>query len=386
MMSKAVYYAIMYSLFTISYSIIQVPYNALLPDMVDGYENRTGFVTIRLLISNISALISVTIPPLLLGSEAYRTHRDFLIMGVIFGCFYGLSVLVGFFSTWENPVAQSPEKGLTLREMFRKVSGTLRNKAYRQYLSIFCWGQMATDIVSAMAIFWLLDVLGQQGMLTLFSGVTMGVGALMLPVFNHIARRYGKHYPSFIFMPFRVIALVLAFLVGAVGGLPLLIVICVLLGIGTGSASYVPWSLLPDIPDSDEMISGEKKAGVFAGFSTFIRTLSSGLAVFLTGVVLQLFGYVESVAGETVLQQDSAIFGVNFMFAIIPILLSLVVIWTGYRYTLTKKNHAAITEAVAYKRQTGKPISDQSIIIACEKVTGYKFDEMWAGKVDGESV
>jgi oligogalacturonide transporter len=382
MTAKVIYYCIIYSLFTISYSLVQVPYNALLPDMVEGYGNRAGFVTVRLLISNISALISVTVPPLLLGAEDSRTHTDFLVMGVIFAFFYGLPVLIGFFSTWENPTKSNEGESVTLKEMLHTVGGTLKNKAYRQYLGIFCWGQMATDIVSAMAVFWLLDILRMQGMLMVFSGVTMAAGVLMLPVNNWMSKKYGKQYPSFICMPFRVIALALAFITGGSGGVIVLYVICILNGIGTSSASFVPWNLLPDVPDSDEMISGERKAGVFAGFSTFIRTFSSGLAIFLTGIVLQLFGYVESTAGETIVQTDLALFGVNFMFTIVPIALSLIVVWLGLRYTLTKKNHDAIITAIAHKRETGIPTDDPELIKACEWVSGYAFHDMWVGQAE----
>ena len=380
MMAKAVYYAIIHSLFTISYSIVQVPYNALLPDMVDSYEARAGYSSIRIFVSNISATISVTVPSMLLGPEAQRTAGSYLFMGVVFGLFYGLPLIIAFFSTWENPVKEEETVNISLKGLFIQMAHSMKNRAYRQYLGIFCFGQVATDLVTAMAIFWMTDIISMPGMVTLFSGIVMLVGVAMLPFNNWVAKKYGKHYPAMICMPMRVIALLIAFFMGPNSGTVLLVLVCVLVGIGTGAASFVPWSLLPDLPDSEEMITGKRNAGIYAGMSTFIRTATSGLAISLAGVILQAFGYVESQVGETVVQTSTALLGVRTLYAVLPITFSLLVVWLGFRYTLTKKNHAAVIAAVAHKRETGRPIEDADVVAACEKVSGQKFGNMWVGR------
>lgn len=386
MAAKAVYYAVMYSLFTISYSIIQVPYNALLPDMVEDYEQRASYSTFRILVSNISATISVTVPSLILGAESARTTKSYLIMGIIFGLFYGLPVLAGFLSTWENPISEEERDtgSVSVSSFFSELKESFRNKAYRQYLGIFCWGQMATDLVSAMAAFWLLDILCRQGMMTIFSGVVMIAGLLALPVYNWMAKKHGKQYPAMICMPFRCLALIIAFFMGKNSGMVALILVCILNGIGTGASSFVPYSLLPDLPDSEEMISGKRSSGVYAGLSTFIRTASSGIAVFVAGVVLEMFGYVESTAGVTMPQTPVALFGVKFLFMIIPIILSAIVVWLGFKYTLTKERHSKMMEAIAFRRENGKPTEDSETIKACEAISGIPFGEMWVGGATAE--
>ena len=378
MMAKAVYYAVMYSLFTISYSIVQVPYNALLPDMVDDYEQRASYSTFRILISNISATISVTVPSMILGAEATRTSKSYLLMGIIFGLFYGLPILVGFLSTWENPIPETEEAEDKIN-FWAELKESFRNKAYRQYLGIFCWGQMATDLVSAMASFWLLDILCRQGMMTIFSGIVMIAGLAALPVYNWMAKKHGKQYPAMICMPFRCLALAIAFFMGKTSGMVMLITVCILNGIGTGASSFVPYSLLPDLPDSEEMISGKRSSGVYAGLSTFIRTASSGIAVFVAGLILEAFGYVESTAGVTMTQTPTALFGVKFLFMIIPIILSGIVVYLGFKYTLTKERHTKMKKAIEFKRENSEPISDPEIISACEEISGIKFDKMWVG-------
>ncbi len=379
--AKFIYYIIAYILFSSSFSIIQVPYNALLSDMVTDYKARAGYSTMRIFISNLAATISVTVPPMILGPEATRTPQKFLLMAIIFGFFFGLPILITFFTTWENPNTET-EEIVTNRQLVGQIFSALRNKTFVQFIGIFIFAQAATDIFSAVTAFWLMDILQRSGLMTIVSGITMVVGLLVLPVNNWIAKKYGKHYPAFTTLPFRMIGLSIAFFLGPGVGLPMIILVCVLSGLGASASAFVPYTLLPDLPDTDEMITGNHNAGMYAGMATFLRTLSSGLAVLLTGVCLSAFGYVESTAGEVITQTATALFGVRFMFTVVPFVLTLIAVLIGLRYRLTKTNYDKMHAAIDCKRATGKPTDDPALIAACERVSGLAFADMWVGKND----
>lgn len=376
---KFIYYIVMYLLFSTSFSIIQVPYNALLPDMVDDYEARAGYSSIRILISNIAATISVTVPPMILGPVESRTPTSFLIMSGIFALFFALPILITFFTTWENPnYAQS--EVLKLPDLMRQFGKALKNKTFLQFVGIFICAQAATDVFTAVTAFWLSDILGRSGLMTIVSGITMLVGILVLPLNNWIAKKHGKHVPAYTTLPIRIIGLAIAFFLGAKAGLPAILLVCVLSGLGASASAFVPYTLLPDLPDTDEMITGTHGSGIYAGMATFVRTFSSGIAIFLTGVALDLFGYVESSAGQVVVQTPSALLGVRIMFTIVPILFTIAAVFLGAKYRLNKQAHAKMCAAIAHKRETGLPTQDAQQIAACEHISGMAFDQMWVGK------
>ncbi len=381
---KFVYYIVMYLLFSTSFSIIQVPYNALLPDMVDDYEARAGYSSIRILISNIAATISVTVPPMILGSVENRTPTSFLIMSGIFALFFALPILITFFTTWENPnYAQS--EVLKLPDLMRQFGKALKNKTFLQFVGIFVCAQAATDVFTAVTAFWLSDILGRSGLMTIVSGITMLVGILVLPLNNWIAKKHGKHVPAYTTLPIRIIGLAIAFFLGAKAGLPAILLVCVLSGLGASASAFVPYTLLPDLPDTDEMITGTHGSGIYAGMATFVRTFSSGIAIFLTGVALDLFGYVESSAGQVVVQTPTALLGVRIMFTIVPILFTIAAVFLGAKYRLNKQAHAKMCAAIAYKRETGLPTQDAQQIAACEQISGMAFDQMWVGQPASET-
>lgn len=376
---KFIYYIVMYLLFSTSFSIIQVPYNALLPDMVDDYEARAGYSSIRILISNIAATISVTVPPMILGPVESRTPTSFLIMSGIFALFFALPILITFFSTWENPNYAESDV-LKLPDLMRQFGKALKNKTFLQFVGIFICAQAATDVFTAVTAFWLSDILQRGGLMTIVSGITMLVGILVLPVNNWIAKKYGKHVPAYTTLPIRILGLAIAFFLGAKAGLPAIVLVCVLSGLGASASAFVPYTLLPDLPDTDEMITGTHGSGIYAGMATFVRTFSSGIAIFLTGVALDLFGYVESSAGQIVTQTPTALLGVRIMFTIVPILFTIAAVFLGAKYRLNKQAHAKMCAAIAYKRETGSPTQDAEQIAACEHISGMAFGDLWVGQ------
>ena len=376
---KFIYYTIVYMMFSTAIAITAVPYNALLPDMVDGYKERTGYITVRMLISNIAATIAVTTPALILGPEAYRTTSDFLIMGIIFGLFFAIPLVVSYFMTWENPQPTTQTRP-GLRGIITEFFSSFNNRAFRQYLGIFVFGQVATDIGTAVTAFWLADIMLQGDFLMVVSGIVMVAAVSMLPVNNWLSKKYGKHYPTFILMPLRVLALIMAFFMTPNTPLLLLVLTCLLMGFGAGAASYVSWVLLPDMPDTNELIHGTKNAGVYGAIATFARNFTSGVSIFVVGVMLNFFGYVESVAGVQVEQTATALMGVRIIFTVIPAILTMITIWIGLRFVLTKKGHQQIRQAIDHKRENGIPIEDEQIILTCENISGHAFAELWVGR------
>jgi oligogalacturonide transporter len=381
--AKFVYYIVVYIMFSTFFTLVMVPYNALLPDMVIGYKERAGFSTIRMFVSSMAALLSATVPNMLLGDENTRTVKDYLFMGIVFGCFYGFPLLITTFTTWELEDAKG-FKQCCFKEQVINLRDSFKNLAYRQYLGIFVCGQMATDVCTTLIAFWLVDVLERNGMVTIVSGITMIVAVALLPLNNWVAKKYGKQLPGVFNQPFRIIGLAIAFFMGAKSGLFFIVFVSVLNGIGGSASSFVPWTLLPDLPDSDEMITGKRNSGTYAGTSTFVRKFTSGFAIFAVSLVMEGFGYVESTANVVVEQTPNAILGIRIIFSVIPMILTVLTIWLCTKYTLTKENHKLIMEAITCKKETGLPITDEKVRKACEVVTGQKFETMWVGNTLAE--
>jgi oligogalacturonide transporter len=381
----AAYYILAYVLFSTAFTIVMVPYNSLLPEMVHDYKLRGKYSTFRMLFSNISALVSATVPSLIIATlyTSMDIHIAYLIMGGIFAILYALPLIITFFWTFEEPIPEVQDSDKkTLREMLKEFGLAFKNKTYRQYLSIFVFGQMATDVCSTVTLVWALYILSVgEGDLarTIIPGLVLIMAIFTLPINSWISNKWGKQAPSYILLPVRIISLVAALFLSTSSPIWLVYVVCAFNGIGASAGSYVPWVLLPDIPDSGFMITGKSNAGIYSSGATFTRKFTSGIAIALTGIVLEWFGYVSTDTGTAIAQTDLALFGIKFMFAIVPIVLSAITIYFALKYRLTPARYKDMKNAIDYRLENGKPIEDKKIRKSCSMITGVEFDKMWVG-------
>jgi Na+/melibiose symporter-like transporter len=125
------------------------------------------------------------------------------------------------------------------------------------------------------------------------------------------------------------------------------------------------YAIFPDIPDIDELQSGERREGIYSALFTFTRKLSSAFALFLVSNAIALAGYLppleQVVDGTTKLveqpQSDTFIWVLRLVFALVPIVLLLGALFVARRFPLTPEIHERLRRVLAVRR-SGEPESD----------------------------
>ena len=97
------------------------------------------------------------------------------------------------------------------------------------------------------------------------------------------------------------------------GPTPLIYVVAAVAGIGFSTQWVCPWSMLPDVVEYDEKMTGERRGGIYYGLWAFLTKFTSALGVAVSGWALSLFGYIPNVE-----QTTRALFGIRLFFAIVP--------------------------------------------------------------------
>lgn len=179
---------------------------------------------------------------------------------------------------------------------------------------------------------------------TQFALSVQGTALLMLSVWSGISRRLGKRTAYMMGISLWVIAQAgLFFLQPGQSGL--LYALGVLAGFGVSTAYLIPWSMLPDVIDLDELRTGKRREGVFYAFMIMLQKAGIALGLFLVGVALSWAGYIESGPGEpTPVQPDSALWVIRLVigpFGTLVLLGSLVLV---YFYPITQDLHANIRQ------------------------------------------
>ena len=90
------------------------------------------------------------------------------------------------------------------------------------------------------------------------------------------------------------------------------------------SAQWVcPHSMIPDVIEYDELMTGERREGVYYGVHATSGKITGALASAACGWGLELGGYLETLEpGQS--QPDAAVFAIRVMFALIPAFFLLV--------------------------------------------------------------
>ena len=348
---QAVYYFFVYAFFACAFSMVMVPYGALPQDLTSDSNERTVLVSFRMAFSVLGGLLSAVVPDMMI-KRAADLKTGYFIMGLAFAILFALIWLVLFISLRGKVKTEIPATTVSLGT---SIKYCVRNKSFLLLCAIYLLSFIPNDIMSSNFKYFINDVLFMGDSFALTMGLLMICAVLSLPVYVNACKRFGKR-KTFIFgSVFRVAALLLLFLLGPDSTVFRLAAIAVLIGFGTGVAYAIPWSMLPDVTDLDEAYTGCRQEGIYTGLMTFIRQLSSGVAVFLVGLLLQISGYTAGAVEQTSLTK-TAIVGI---LTVVPILFVLLGIFAAYRYPIDKHNAPQIQDIVEQRRSGAFDLLDE---------------------------
>ena len=344
------YFAVMYMLFDTACTLVACPFAALAPELTLDHDERTSLVTYQMVVSIGAGLLTA----ILLGSVIFPRYPDsertaFLVMGAVCGVVFAIPLWITFAATRERPEFQV-EAALPVRQGLRFVLG---NREWRYVLAMGLLSWMPVDIASALFPFFLIYWIGMpEADANLILGIILASAALFLPLVSWMARRLEKR-SAFLIATASWAVIMLAILLVPRGAVVPSYILAALAGMGVASAHLLPTAMSPDVLEVDELRSGRRQEGIYAGFSVFIRKLSTGLVLALVGPILSWSGY--SAAAEA--QPASALTAIRLMITLLPAALLVAACVVAWSYPLTRARHAEISRELA-KRRTRQDMQD----------------------------
>jgi GPH family glycoside/pentoside/hexuronide:cation symporter len=337
------YFALLYILFDTACTLVNCPFAALAPELTLDHDERTSLMTYQMLVSIGTGLLTA----LLLGSVIFPRYPNsegtaFLVMGIVCGAVFVPSLWITFATTRERPefqveAAPPPLEGLRY---------VLRNREWRYVLAMALLSWMPVDIASAVFPFFLIYWIGMAGGdANLVLGVILGSAVLFLPLVSWMARRFEKK-TAFLIATASWAVLMLGILLVPQGAVVPAYILAALSGLGVASAHLLPSAMNPDVLEVDELMSGKRQEGLYAGFSVFVRKLSTGLVLAMIGPILSWSGYAEGAK----VQPAAALTAIRLTIAVLPAVLLVAACAVAWSYPLTRARHAEILRQLAERR------------------------------------
>lgn len=370
-----VFYLFMYCLFSTGFTIISVPYNGLLPDMIDDYTIRAKFSNVRMIWSTLGSMVCGLVPTFIIKDNL--DTGAYMRCALLFGFLFFVTSMVTFAGTWEHPKA--PVK-TSLLESFPQAASVFKSHSFRLFICIYLFGQCGMDFVSGMAVYYVDDVLNgyANGYFTYLMAVILISQLLGMLVWGPVMTRTSKKTTILIGAPMRLIA-TLGLLFISKEGVPIapILVLTAFIGFGNAATLTSIFSIMADMADVDELITSVRRPGIVSGMATFARKISSGTSAAVIGFLLSAVGYDEVLANSGLRQSIETQHGIVYIYVFVPVILMALLIISGIKFPLTGKEFKVVQTEIARRRgEDSSKITPEEIHI-CEKVTGLSYDKLW---------
>ena len=352
-----VYYILVAVLFNSFYTAVNLPYTALTPELTQDYDERTSLTNFRFAFSIGGSLLSGLLYPRLItalggqgicgdgnGAGVYLTYA---LSGVLWSVICVLPLFWCVAGTRERYQVSTGE--LPFRQQWRIV---LNNRPYLFVIGLYLCSWLALQITATIIPYfvtlWMELPSGWVGNTIL---AVQGTAFVMLFVWNQISKRIGKRAVFALGMVIWMSAQ-MGLLMVQPGQVTLMVSLAVLAGVGVSTAYLIPWAMVPDVIELDELETGQRREGVFYGFMVLLQKVGLAGGLFLVGQILQGSGFISSIpCAPTPTQPESALTAIRLMIGPVPALALAGGLILAYFYPITRQRHAEILQQLT-ERQT----------------------------------
>jgi len=320
------------------------PYYALTPELTRDYNERASLTSIRMVYNVVGYILGAALTTMLAGifrGAGLDLQQAWSATGAVFGTIAAITILITTLSIKESPEsAGEPSK----MPPVSAVLTAFKNRPFVILMVAFILSSFSFTVLTALVPYFIqyqLDMKDQVSYILLVMLVTIGI--CLIPA-KLVSDRINKG-PSYALGLFIASAAIITGFFFPYGPTPWIYLVAVVVGIGFSAQWVFPWSMLPDVVEYDEEMTGERREGIYYGLWAFLSKFTSALGVAVCGWALQLYGYMPNVA-----QTEHALFGIRLFFAVVPSVILIISLPFLIWYPITRKSHAALVQQLADRK------------------------------------
>ncbi|MCB1685399.1 MAG: MFS transporter [Pseudomonadales bacterium] len=315
-------------------TMLGVPYTAWGMELSGEYNTRTRIQSAREIFVLLGLIGAAAVPALV-----EMIYGDDATAVLVLNAYTWLAVPLLLLIT-VLVVLRVPEVPPRAREgqvgFLQSLTLMYRNKIFLRVLTIEFLVGGGEAFRNALSLYFMQDYIGapRAGMLYL---VYFSMGLAAIPIWNWLARRYGKHR-SLSGAIILVSAVSLAIFTLDYGQVWPFYVLFAIKGFCFGSFAYLPRSMLADVIDVDTLKSGDARTGGYYsiyGFMTKVAHSIGGTSL----IALAVIGYNTSVGASNGAKE---LLWLGVLYAIVPTVLFSLALYLCWTWPLTSDKHAQL--------------------------------------------
>ena len=341
------YFSIMYILWGMTYTIMDIPYWSMIPTLATTKEDREKISVVPRIFASLGGLTVTTFGIALvnkLGNGNQIKGFEYFALGIVI--IFIISTIVTCINVKEKTQVQVNNEKVNIKQAFNILK---QNDQLLVFIGIVLAYNLAMQLAGGAAIYYFKYVAGKESLFSLYSFFKVAeIGGLML--FPVVTRKIGRQQVFRVATILPMFGLITLFISGLIAPQSILFisVSAVLLNLGSGFLLGSTTVMLADIVDYGEYKLGSRNESIIFSAQTLLVKLASALSGWLIGVGLSLIGYV---AGAAV-QSNITIIGIRVIMTIIPSIVALVmyVIYKS-KYKINGSFHDEILQVIGSRKK-----------------------------------
>ncbi|MEG4307400.1 MFS transporter [Microcoleus sp. D3_18a_C4] len=341
------YYVAISILFNTAYTAVNLPYTALTPELTQDYNERTSLNSFRFAFSIGGSIFSLILALIIFAVFEKNPNQQYLVLGAICAVISVLPLYWCVLGTRKHVAAQLLENAeldnstsLPLKEQLQIA---FSNRPFLYVIGIYLFSWLGVQLTATIIPYFVVNWMQQpQYVFSLVAIAVQGTALIMLFVWSKVSERYGKKAVYFMGMSLWIIAQAGLFFLQP-GQVFQMYLLAVMAGVGVSTAYLIPWSMIPDVIELDELQTGERREGIFYSFMVLLQKIGLAGGLWLVGQALEGAGFLSTVPGQQApVQPDSALFAIRVAIGPLPTIALIAGMILTYFYPISREVHAEI--------------------------------------------
>ncbi len=320
-------------LFFTFYTTFRVPHMAFAAELSRGYHDRTRVFGLMQAMESLGMMLAAGALFLLESAEDPRGPAA----GISVAIGAGGAVLILLTTAAMREREEFQERGA--RSSASAFGDVLGNPHARILVGVFLLEQLGFSVLVILLPYVSDYVLVTPGSTAAYIFGALVTLLLSIPVWLAAARRWGKK-PVWLFSILGKMVVFGGFFFMGEGDFLWVMAGTILFGAMAGCGSVVGPSLKADVVDWDEGRTGERKEGAYFATWNFAQKAAGGVAGWLTGTMLSVFGFEPNVA-----QSEGTLFGMRVLISLWPLAVHVLAFVLVLRFGLDEAAHRAARES-----------------------------------------
>ena len=319
-----IYFAVMYILWGVTYTMMDIPFWSMIPAVTSTTKERENLSVVGRTCAGVGyALINVftVMAVSKLGGGIERT--GFRLFALIIAILFVIFILFTCFTIHEQKVENM--QTTSVKEMFKALFNN--DQAIVTVVTIVLINSALYITSNLLIYFFKYDIGGTtwKDAYTLFTsvgGISQILGMMFVyPILRSKLSNTTIFKLSLCLAIFGYAFLLALCLLGYSSVLTMLMVPGVMIFVSNGILTVLTTVFLANTVDYGEVKTGHREESVIFSMQTFVVKAASGLAVFITGVSLDLIGLTSKDGlGEGIPTLSSPLLGLRLLMTILPII------------------------------------------------------------------